>query len=175
MVYDIIDRLTEILIKRKNAFKGKWKKLDYVPEETYMPALLVMIDEFSIMSQIIADSVKYGKEDYSLKMQALLAEGAALGMHFIFSNQGFTSGSRGLSDFAKQQIQQRVAMHSEYNEIRQTLDLRTVSNRDQQMMEQLPQYHALIRVPMTDGGNHLKQVQVLYLSDMEKQEKLIKK
>lgn len=175
MVYDIIDRLTEILIKRKNAFKGKWKKLDYVPEETYMPALLVMIDEFSIMSQIIADSVKYGKEDYSLKLQALLAEGAALGMHFIFSNQGFTSGSRGLSDFAKQQVQQRVAMHSEYNEIRQTLDLRTVSNRDQQMMEQLPQYHALIRVPITDGGNHLKQVQVLYLSDMEKQEKLIKK
>lgn len=55
---------------------------------------LVMIDEFSIMSQIIADSVKYGKEDYSLKLQALLAEGAALGMHFIFSNQGFTSGSR---------------------------------------------------------------------------------
>lgn len=175
MVYDIIDRLTEILVKRKNAFKGKWKKLDYVPEEVYMPALLVMIDEFSIMSQIIADSVSYGKEDYRLKLQALLAEGAALGMHFIFSNQGFTSGSRGLSDFAKQQIQQRIAMHSEYNEIRQTLDLRTVSNRDQQMMEQLPQYHALTRVPMTDGENHLKQVQVLHLSDMAKQEKLIKK
>lgn len=175
LVYDIIDRLTEILIKRQNAFKGKWQKLDEVPEEKYMPAILVIIDEFSVMSQIIADSVASSKENYSAKLQTLLAKGAALGLHFIFASQGFTSGTRGLNDFSKKQIQQRIAMKTEYNEIRETLDLKSASDDDRAMMEQLPVHQALVRIPVDDSGNHLKQTKVLFIEDYKKQENLITK
>ena len=48
LVYDIIDRLSEILLKRQNIFKGKWDKLSDVPAEKYMPSIFVIIDEFSV-------------------------------------------------------------------------------------------------------------------------------
>ena len=172
LVYDIIDRLTEILIKRQNIFKGKWQKLDEVPKDKYMPALFVVIDEFSVMSQIVADSISTG-DNYVVKMQSLLAKGAALGMHFIFASQGFTSGTRGLNDFSKKQIQQRLAMKTEFNEIKETLDLKSASDGDRAMMEQLPVYHALVRIPVDIQGNHLALVKSLYIEDYSEQEKLI--
>lgn len=174
LVYDIIDRLTEIMIKRQNIFKGKWQKLDEVPKDKYMPALFVVIDEFSVMSQIVADSITTG-ENYVVKMQTLLAKGAALGMHFIFASQGFTSGTRGLNDFSKKQIQQRIAMKTEFNEIKETLDLKTASDEDKVMMEQLPVHHALMRIPLDIQGNHLELVKVLYIEDYSEQEELIDK
>ena len=174
LVYDIIDRLTEIMGKRQNAFKGKWQKLNEVPAEKYMPAMLIIIDEFSVMSQIVADSATL-RENYSVKLQTLLAKGAALGMHFIFSSQGFTSGTRGLNDFSKKQIQQRIAMKTEYNEIKETLDLKTASDADKAMMEQLVIHHTLVRIPVDEQGNHLQQAEVLFIPDYSKQEMLIDK
>lgn len=174
MVYDIIDRLTDILQKRQSIFKGKWQKLYEVPPEKYMPAMLVIIDEFSIMSQIIAESAESSTENYKAKMQALLAKGAALGMHFIFASQGFTTGTNGLSDFSKKQIQQRIAMKTEYLEIKETLDLKSTSDEDQSMMEQLPIHHALLRIPVDAQGNHLLLTKVLYISDYAQQETMIR-
>lgn len=173
LVYDIIDRLTEIMQKRQNIFMGKWEKLSKVPPEKYMPAMFIIIDEFSIMSNIVADSIMSSKENYVIKMQNLLAKGAALGMHFIFASQGFTSGTRGLNDFAKKQVQQRIAMKTEFNEIKDTLDLKSTSDGDKALMEQLPVYHALTRIPENEKGNHLKMAYVLYLSDEKAQETMI--
>lgn len=173
LVYDIINRLTEILQKRQNIFKGKWLKLDDVPLEKYMPAIIVIIDEFSVMSQIIADSIVNSKDNYSIKLQTLLAKGAALGLHFIFASQGFTSGTRGLNDFSKKQIQQRIAMKTEFNEIRETLDLKSASDDDKAMMEQLPVHHVLTRTPVDRKGNHLKLSEVLYISEYANQERMI--
>lgn len=174
MVYDILDRLTEILQKRQNIFKGAWEKLSDVPPEKYMPALFVIIDEFSVMSQIVAESAMNGQGDYAVKLQALLAKGAALGMHFIFASQGFTTGTRGLNDFAKLQVQQRIAMKTEFNEIRETLDLKSTSDTDKAMMEQLVPHYALARIPMDKRGNHLQQTHVLYIDDYSKQEAMIR-
>ena len=173
LVYDIINRLTEILQKRQNIFKGKWLKLDDVPPERYMPSILVIIDEFSVMAQIIADSIVNCKDNYSIKLQTLLAKGAALGLHFIFASQGFTSGTRGLNDFSKKQIQQRIAMKTEFNEIRETLDLKAASDEDKVMMEQLPVHHTLTRKAVDKKGNHLDLSQVLYIKDYECQEQMI--
>lgn len=172
LVYDIINRLSEILQKRQNIFKGAWQKLYDVPKEKYMPAMFVVIDEFSIMSQIIADSVGSGG-NYAEKLQALLAKGAALGMHFIFASQGFTSGTRGLNDFSKKQVQQRIAMKTELAEIKATLDLTSASQQDYAMMEQLAVHRTLIRIPVDEFGNHLCLADVLFISDYKKQESLI--
>ena len=173
LVYDIIDRLTEIMNKRQIAFKGRWQKLNDIPAERYMPALLVIIDEFSIMSQIVANSVTMSKENYSEKLQNLLAKGAALGLHFIFSSQGFTSGTRGLSDFSKKQIQQRIAMKTEYSEIRETLDLRSISDEDKSMMEQLQAHYTLVREVGNEERGYLKLAKVIFISDYSKQEQMI--
>jgi len=173
LVYDIIDRLSEILMKRQNIFKGKWTKLGEVPPEKYMPAIFVIIDEFSVMSQIIADSLVAGKDNYSIKLQTLLAKGSALGLRFIFASQGFTSGTRGLNDFSKKQVQQRIAMKTEYAEIKATLDLMSASDDDKAMMEQLPVHHALLRVPIDERGNHLLYTEVLHISDYSVQEGFI--
>jgi len=174
LVYDLLDRLTDILTKRQNIFmNGGWQKLDEVPPTKYMPAMFVIIDEFSVMSQIVADSAISGKEDYRVKLQMLLAKGAALGMHFIFSSQGFTSGSRGLTDFSKKQIQQRISMKTDYNEIKETLDLKSASDLDRSLMEELEVHHALVRIPPDKNGNHLLKTKVLYISDYGAQEQMI--
>lgn len=176
LVYDIVDRLMEILTKRQNIFKGKWDKLANVPADKYMPALFVIIDEFSVMSKIIADSVINANDNYVIKMQTLLAKGAALGMHFIFASQGFTSGSRGLNDFAKKQIQQRIAMKTELSEIKFTLDLQSYSDRDKLLMEELTVYHSLYKSvkPLNYDGDHLIYGKVLYIPDIALQTNFIK-
>lgn len=173
LVYDIIDRLTEIMLKRQNIFKGKWLKLSDVPPEKYMPAIMVIIDEFSVMSQAVADSVVAGKDNYAVKLQNLLSMGAKLGLHFIFASQGFTSGTRGLNDFSKKQVQQRIAMKTEYSEIKDTLDLKSPSDEDKALMEHLPVHHAVTRIPADERGNHLCLSQVLYISDYTMQERMI--
>lgn len=173
LVYDLVDRLTEIMQSRQNKFMGKWEKLKDVPKEQYMPELFVVIDEFSIMSNILSNSITMAKEDYRIKLQTILAKGAKLGMRFIFSSQGFTEGTRGLTQMAKDQIQQRIAMKAEYNDIKSTLDLKTISERDELLMEQLPVHYALNRIPLTEQGDRLNNVHVLYIPSAEDQVPLI--
>lgn len=171
LVYDLVDRLTEIMKSRENRYMSKWEKLSDVPAEEYMPEIFVVIDEFSIMSNVLAGSVAAGKEDYRIKLQTILAKSAKLGIRFIFSSQGFNEGSRGLTDLAKDQIQQRIAMKADYSDIKSTLELQTISERDAFIMEQLqdqPEY-ALRRIPLTSQGNRLSKAHVLYIPSAEKQ------
>lgn len=173
LVYDLIDRLTEVLKKRQSIFMERWLKLKDVPIEKYMPAIFVIIDEFSIMSQIVSDSIISSLEDYTIKLQNLLAKGAALGFHFIFASQGFTDGSRGLTAFSKKQIQLRLAMKTDYVEIKETLDLKSTSDADRQMMEQLEPHYVLTKTTLDESGNHLKLANVLFISDYAQQERMI--
>ena len=173
LVYDLIDRLVEVLEKRQSLFMERWLKLSDVPIEKYMPSIFVVIDEFSIMSQILADSVISASEDYTLKLQKLLAKGAALGFHFIFASQGFTDGSRGLTPFSKKQIQLRLAMKTDYVEIKETLDLKSISDEDRKMMEQLEPHYVLVRIHEDEIGNHLRLAKTIYISDYTKQDDMI--
>ena len=134
---------------------------------------MVIIDEFSVMSQIIAESILTIDDNYANKLQLLLSKGAAMGLHFLFSSQGFTTGTRGLTDFSKLQIQQRIAMKTGFQEIRETLDIKSSSDADNRMMEQLDYHYALVRVPMDEHGNRLKSSHVLYIRDYNEQEAMI--
>lgn len=174
LVCDILDQLTERMLKRKSMFMGKWQKLSDVPASKYMPAVYVIIDEFSIMSQVLVDTTTNGRENYILKLQNLLAEGAALGFHFIFASQGFSDGARGLSDFSKQQIQMRIAMKASNAEIRETLSLTETSDSDRSMMEHLEVHHALVRIPQNEKNEHLRLSKVLYIRDNSEQAEMIR-
>lgn len=176
LVHDLIDRLTDYLQWRQKQFKKHhWEKLaDAQHSGNYMPAVLVVIDEFSVMSKIIADSV-YSDRDYREKLQALLAKGAALGFRFIFSSQGFTKGTRGLSDFSKDQIQQRIAMKTTYEEIKATLDLPDISCDDKLEMEELQPHYALLKKPYgyNNTDSRLQKAHVLYFKSRADQLELL--
>lgn len=149
LVYDMLDRLTEKMMERQRFFMQHrdMKKVENVPSNIYMPVIFVILDEFSIMSQAVAEN-----ESYKLKLQNLLAKGRALGIKFIFSSQTFTRGIAGLTATAKEQIQARIAMKNSTDEISSTLELSAASKTEQvkAWMDALPPHYALIKYRKED-------------------------
>lgn len=144
LVYDLLDQLTGKMMERQRFFMQHrdMKKVENVPSNIYMPIIFVILDEFSIMSQAVAEN-----EGYKLKLQNLLAKGRALGIKFIFSSQTFTRGIAGLTATAKEQIQARIAMKNSNDEIANTLEL-SAANKTEQVkawMDALPPHYALIK------------------------------
>lgn len=160
LVYDLIDKLTEKMMERQRFFMKHrdMKKVENVPSNIYMPVIFVILDEFSIMSQAVADS-----EAYKLKLQNLLAKGRALGIKFIFASQTFTKGIAGLTQTAKDQIQTRIAMKNSYSEINETLELSAGIKTDQvrNWMEALPPHYTLTKY--RDGDRlQVRRLKVMY-------------
>lgn len=178
LVYDLLDQLTEKMMERQRFFMKHrdMKKVENVPSSIYMPVIFVILDEFSIMSQAVAES-----EPYKLKLQNLLAKGRALGIKFIFSSQTFTKGVAGLTQTAKDQIQTRIAMKNSYNEINETLELSSGTRTEQvkNWMEALPPHFTLSKY--RDGDRlQVKRLQVMYFKGkgdeaLEPQRKLIRR
>ena len=159
LVYDLVDKLTEKMMERQKFFMRHkdLKKVENV-KDTYMPVILVMLDEFSIMSQAIGES-----ETYKLKLQNLLAKGRALGIKFVFASQDFSKGIRGLTATAKDQIQSRIAMKNNFAEIDQTLELSSSMKTEQvrNWMEAIPPYYALLKYRDKESVR-VKRVNVMY-------------
>ena len=147
LVFDIIDRMTDILIKRKNYFARKgWLDIKDVPPETNIPKIFVIIDEFSQMSQIIKEAKDNGR-DYSVKLENLLMLGRAFGFKFIFASQTYTTGVGGLSETARKQIQTRFALKNDPSEIKETLKV-TANDTDPDItrfINALPAYETIFR------------------------------
>lgn len=169
LVYDLLDNLTLIMKKRQSLFKGRWLKLDEVPKNQYMPEIVVIIDEFAEMSQIIFDSQTSSSENYVEKMQMLLAKGAALGIHFIFSSQGFTAGTKGLNEFSKNQIQQRISLKADFSEVKETLELVSMNDMDRELMETIQPRYALLKRNSKNGAHIVKSL-VLFTDERERKE-----
>ena len=159
LVYDLLDKLTEKMMERQRYFMRHkdLKKVENVKDD-YMPVILVILDEFSIMSQAIAES-----QTYTLKLQNLLAKGRALGIKFVFASQDFSKGIRGLTSTAKDQIQSRIAMKNTYSEIDQTLELSSgmKTEKVRNWMEAIPPYYALLKYRDADHVR-VKRVNVMY-------------
>ncbi len=149
LVFDILDRLTELLKEREYLFSGRgWEKLSEVPPEENIPAIFVIVDEFAQMSQIIRETAGSGYErDYTIKLENLLAKGGALGFKFIFASQSYTTGVTGLTETACKQIQMRFALKGVREEIRQTLNLSAeeITPEISGWMSNLPRYETLFR------------------------------
>lgn len=177
LVFDLIDRLTDKMMERQRFFMQhrELKKVENVPVGIYMPVIFVILDEFSIMSQVVSEN-----ERYKLKLQNLLAKGRALGIKFIFSSQTFTRGIAGLTGTAKEQIQARIAMKNSSDEIIKTLEL-SAANKTEQVkawMDALPPHYALIKYREEDH-TFVKRLKVMYFSGsgteaLEPQRRMIK-
>lgn len=167
LVYDLIDKLTEKMMERQRLFASKGKeRIDQIDTSTLsepLPLIFVILDEFSIMSQSVADS-----EIYKIRLQNLLAKGAALGIRFLFSSQTFTTGVTGLTRTARAQIQQRIAMKGKRDEIEETLELSSAdkTERVKNWMNALPPHYALVKQSRgLDVKPDVERVHVLYFPD----------
>lgn len=81
-----------------------------------MSRLLIIIDEFHVMAQQVSEDYAY-KE----KLENLLAEGRAMGITFLFSDQTVTVGLKGLTEKGRKQIKCRIAMANDKDEMREML------------------------------------------------------
>lgn len=175
LVYDLIDRLTAEMMERQKLFsrlgKQRLDQVDPMNLDRPLPVIFVILDEFSIMSQSIAES-----PIYKLRLQNILAKGAALGIKFLFSSQTFTTGVAGLSATARAQIQQRIAMKGSKEEISETLELSANLKTEQvrNWMDALPPHYALVKFK-TDADTlpEVKRFLVMYISDYNVRDDMI--
>lgn len=167
LVFDLIDKLTEKMLERQRLFSKEGKEridqIDVTQQPQPLPLIFVILDEFSIMSQAVAES-----DVYRLRLQNLLAKGAALGIRFLFSSQTFTTGVSGLTTTARAQIQQRIAMKGRRDEIEETLELSAAlkTEKVKSWMDALPPHYALIKRSMgPDIPPEVNRVYGLYFPD----------
>ena len=166
LVFDIIDRLTELLDKRQREFsQNGWSKLTDVPPEENMPAVFVIIDEFAQMSQILKETkgAGYGL-DYTIKLENLLAKGRALGLKFIFASQTYTTGISGLTETACKQIQMRFALKNTPDEIKQTLNLSSdqITPELSRTIASMPAYETIFKWADEDNNIHIGRYRNMY-------------
>ena len=175
LVYDLIDKLTEKMMERQHLFaqlgKERIDQIDTTLLKEPLPVIFVILDEFSIMSQSLSDSPMY-----KLRLQNLLAKGAALGIRFLFSSQTFTTGIAGLTLTARAQIQQRIAMKAPREEITETLELspRLKSDQVRNWMDALPPHYTLVKSRKgPDTPPEVNRHLVLYFKDYKERDRMI--
>lgn len=169
LVFDIVDNLEKEMNNRKFIFsQNGWHKLSDVPTSYYMPVIFVIIDEFAQMSQILKDTKGSGVgSDYAMKLENILREGRAVGFKFIFSSQTYSDGVEGLTESARKQIQQRLAMKNTYQEIKDTLALSSdaINPTIQNIMNTLPPYESLFKWLTSDGKLRVEHLRNMYTED----------
>lgn len=171
LVFDIVDKLDEEMSNRKFVFsQNGWHKLSDVPTDVYMPVVFVIIDEFAQMSQILRETKGMGVgSDYAMKLENILREGRAVGFKFIFSSQTYSDGVEGLTESARKQIQQRLAMKNTYQEIKDTLNLSSdaINPKIQNLMNTLPPFESLFKWVTDSGELHVDHLRNMYTEDDE--------
>lgn len=180
LAYDILDKLTEELNRRKREFsRNGWLKQTEVPTEVYMPQIFVIIDEFARFSQYIRATKGEGYDkDYTLKLENMLAQGAALGFRFLFSSQTYSDGVPGLTETARKQIQTRFALKNTYQEIKDTLNLASslITPQIEQWMNTLPVHESLFKWRDDAGEVRIERLKNMYMekAEMEQMVRLLK-
>ena len=100
-----------------------------------MPRLLIVIDEFHVMSNHIKD-----EPELKQKLTGIFREARAVGITMLLSDQTCGVGLKGLEDAAKKQIQNRLAMQTDAEEQKAIFD---VSNLDE--IPQVQVYEVVMR------------------------------
>lgn len=170
-VFDIVDHILKVMSQREFIFsQNGWEKITDVPLDIYMPYIFVMIDEFSDMSDILKSTKGEGYgSDYTIKLGEILRKAAKYGFMFIFASQNYTSGVEGLTDAARKQIQQRIALKGSYQEIKATLEISNdqISPRIEQYMRDLPVYQSIFKTRSTEGILNIEHLYNIYAEGTE--------
>ena len=128
VVLDLVDRLYEALDRRIKIFDQHGiKDILTMPEKyrwAHIPLIVVIIDEFATMSQILRNTTAPSDISYPQKLENLLSKGRAYGFRFIFSDQSYEAGISGLTEKSRAQIAFRFGLaNTSLAELRSTLNI----------------------------------------------------
>ena len=161
LVFDFLDRLHDELLRREGILSSMHcDDRKYLPVSVYMPAIFVIIDEFTVMANVVKDDPHYKN-----LLQDLLVKGSSNGFCFLFSSQKFTTGASALTMTAKDQIGLRLSMGSpDLTEIKETLAIPSDHYTDEMTyaVSHLVKYHILQRERKPDGTFYLDNIVPFY-------------
>ncbi len=129
--YSILDEITVEMKRRRKLFRsaGVSDYVGYRKSKTGpcdLPRILVVIDEFHRMSQAISEET-----DYRIVLENIAAEARHNGITLLFADQSFSKGLSGVTPKTKDQLSVRIAMRNASDEIRETLNLESLQQRDE--------------------------------------------
>ncbi len=121
-LWDEYQRRTSLIVRANDRFQKEGENIvvnNYVSYRKYegkLPRLMIVIDEFHVMSQQVADNEVYRK-----KLENLLSEGRSAGITIILSDQTVTTGLKGLTEKGRKQINSRLALANDNDELKEML------------------------------------------------------
>lgn len=135
-----------------------------------MPRVVLIIDEFHNMTQHVQASV-----EYRTILENALAEYRKFGLSCIFSNQTI-SGLQGLTEVAKLQIRNRIALSNELNEMKDTIAVSTDNYTDDILhkMERTAVGELWFKEWISRNDFMIRSFKGIYISELERKEILNK-
>lgn len=136
-----------------------------------LPRLIIIVDEFHLMSQHVTANLTY-----RTKLENLLSQARGAGITFIFSDQAVTNGLAGLTPKAKNQMNCRLALANSDEELKEML--RTNNAEDIRPFRSMKSGDCILvtdrEVRLKDGSvgteKVMEQVKVIYLDDADRPE-----
>lgn len=121
------ERRQELLKRADEEMKQKGERVNITSITDYrkyygkesLQRLLIIIDEFHVMAQQVNEDTRYREI-----LENLLAEGRAVGITFLFSDQAVSVGLKGLTDKGRKQIRCRLALSNDMEEMKEMLQIR---------------------------------------------------
>lgn len=134
--YSILDEIKEEIRRRNRVFESVGAK-DYVEyregpysKDNHMPRILILIDEFHIMSYAMQN-----ESNYKIILKDILLEACHAGISLLFCDQQFPDTLSGLSRI----ISVRISLKDREDEILKTLDIKKaqMTNEERKMILEL--------------------------------------
>ena len=136
-----------------------------------LPRLVIIVDEFHIMSQHVTDDLSYRD-----RLENLLSQARGAGITFIFSDQSITAGLAGLTPKARNQMNCRLALANSTEELKEMLrtnnveDIKPFSNMKTGDCVLVSDHEARQKDGSIRIEKVLEQVRVIYLNDQDRPE-----
>lgn len=129
-----------------------------------LPRILVIIDEFHLMSQQVHEN-----PEYSIKLENILSEARAAGIVCLFADQAVSVGLKGLTEKGRKQMRQRLAMANDKEEMGITLDAKITEKEAILQKGEVVQKKLITRIAV--DGTHMREAvletnKVIYISDV---------
>lgn len=88
--FDLTDVLGDYLESRAVTFKENgWNNISDVPEDYYMPQVIVILNEFPSISEKISKGTKFFGKNYMNRLIRIMRNSANFGFHFVLTGESF--------------------------------------------------------------------------------------
>lgn len=160
LIYEEYESRSKIFVERGvrniDAYKDKFGIYS-------LPRILIVIDEFHLMSQQVGENPYYSE-----RLENILSEARTTGIACLFCDQAVSVGLRGLTAKGKMQMRMRLAMANDREEMGITLDAR-VSEEESALQTGEVRRKKIITRMNAEGENVKESIleldKVIYISD----------